>query len=97
MTTTTTTSKRATRPFELKGSLFTLTVLHLHSSELTVIDRYLAEKINQAPGFFHNTPVVVDLQALADDVAIDFIGLVDLLRNRGMIPVAIRHGWHKSQ
>ena len=38
-------------PFELKGSLFTLTVLYLFKLDRVAIERHLTEKIKQAPGF----------------------------------------------
>lgn len=80
-------------PFELKGSLFTLTVLHLRQVELDAIDRHLAEKINQAPGFFTNAPVIIDLGMLPKlSAAVDFAGLYARLRQRGMIPVGVRNG-----
>jgi septum site-determining protein MinC len=80
-------------PFELKGSLFTLTVLHLHEANHEIIARYLVEKIRQAPGFFRNTPVVVDLEALTEaDADVDFISLSGLLRTQGLVPVGVRNG-----
>lgn len=85
-----------TPPFELKGSLFTLTVLHLFQLDRVAIERHLARKVKQAPNFFNNTPVVIDLEDLAeppgnlDDV--DFNGLYELLRGHGMAPVGIRNG-----
>ena len=85
-------------PFELKGSLFTLTVLHLFKPDRTAIERYLAEKIKQAPSFFNNTPVVIDLEGMAEPRdGVDFKGLYDLLRGHGMIPVGIRNGSPKQQ
>jgi len=84
--------KDESSPFELKGSLFTLTVLHLRQTNLEHIDHHLAEKVKQAPGFFQNAPVVVDLENLvAKDAVIDFSGLFDCLRRHGLIPVALRH------
>ncbi len=80
-------------PFELKGSLFTLTVLHLRETDHEVIARYLIEKIRQAPGFFRNTPVVVDLEALVKtDAGVDFVSLFGLLRTQGLVPVGVRNG-----
>ena len=80
-------------PFELKGSLFTLTVLHLRETDHEVIARYLIEKIRQAPGFFRNTPVVVDLEALTKtDAGVDFVSLFGLLRTQGLVPVGVRNG-----
>lgn len=80
-------------PFELKGSLFTLTVLHLFHPDRAAIERHLAEKIKQAPGFFSNTPVVIDLDGVVDAPdEVDFSGLYQLLRGHGMVPVGIRNG-----
>lgn len=79
-------------PFELKGSLFTLTVLRLFQTDRTVIESHLAEKIKQAPGFFNNTPVVIDLEGLADSKEmLDFKELYELLRKYGMAPVGVRN------
>lgn len=85
-------------PFELKGSLFTLTVLHLFQLDRAAIERHLVEKIKQAPGFFNNTPVVIDLEGMTGPVdGVDFTGLYDLLRGHGMAPVGIRNGGPKLQ
>jgi septum site-determining protein MinC len=94
---TTTRSNPGAAPFELKGSLFTLTVLHLRQTDLAVIDHHLAAKIGQAPGFFQNVPVIIDLELVAPETAIDFHGLCELLCQRGMIPVAIRNGSPEQQ
>ncbi|MFO1350197.1 MAG: septum site-determining protein MinC [Gammaproteobacteria bacterium] len=80
-------------PFELKGSLFTLTVMHLRQTDVAAIDQHLAGKIAQAPDFFNNAPTVIDLEALADkNVPIDFTRLYDAIRKRGLIPVGVRNG-----
>lgn len=80
-------------PFELKGSLFTLTVLHLFQLDPSAIERHLAEKIKQAPSFFNNTPVVIDLEGMTyPPEGVDFNGLYELLRKHGMAPVGIRNG-----
>ncbi len=83
-------------PFELKGSLFTLTVLHLFQLDRVAIERHLAEKVKQAPNFFNNTPVVIDLEGLVEPPngmdGVDFNGLYELLRGHGMAPVGIRNG-----
>ncbi|HRX70795.1 MAG TPA: septum site-determining protein MinC [Candidatus Competibacteraceae bacterium] len=85
-------------PFELKGSLFTLTVLHLFQLDRAAIERHLAEKIKQAPSFFNNTPVVIDLEGMTDSPdGLDFNGLYELLRAHGMVPVGIRNGTPMQQ
>ena len=84
-------------PFELKGSLFTLTVLYLRRMDREAIDHYLAEKVKQAPGFFQNAPVVIDLETLAAGTPVDFKALHDLLRKHGLIPVGVRHADPEGQ
>ncbi len=80
-------------PFELKGSLFTLTVMYLREVDKALIARHLHEKIRQAPALFSNTPVVIDLEPLAEsNVTVDFAGLDRVLREHGMIPVGVRNG-----
>ncbi len=86
-------SNAETLPFELKGSLFTLTVMHLFHLDHAVIERHLLDKVKQAPGFFNNTPVVIDLEGMTEPKqAIDFERLYALLRKNGLIPVGIRNG-----
>ncbi len=41
-------------PIELKGSSFTLSVVHLHNSQPEVIRQALQEKVEQAPAFLKN-------------------------------------------
>jgi len=84
-------------PFELKGSLFTLTVMHLRRTDWDAVAYHLAQKVRQAPGFFNNIPVVVDLQALSPDATVDFGELYNLLRRQGMIPVGVRNGASQLQ
>jgi len=76
---------------EFKGNLLTLMVLHLFDSDSQRIAEQLAEKISKAPGFFQHAPVVIDLQAVQDENSeVDLPELVKLLRNYGLIPVAVR-------
>ncbi|HEC83717.1 MAG: septum site-determining protein MinC [Candidatus Parabeggiatoa sp. nov. 2] len=78
---------------EFKGNLLTLMVLHLFESDSDRIAEQLAEKISKAPGFFLKAPVVIDLHAVQDENSdIDLPELVRLLRNYGLIPVAVRGG-----
>lgn len=51
-------------PIELKGSSFTLSVLHLHSEEPKLIKKALQEKMKQAPNFLNNAPVVINISTL---------------------------------
>lgn len=55
-------------PIELKGSSFTLSVVHLHEAEPKVIHQALEDKIAQAPAFLKHAPVVLNVSALEDPV-----------------------------
>ena len=78
---------------ELKAAAFTLPVIRLFGVDMDAVERALAPKVLQAPGFFRNTPVVIDLTALSDvDADVGFPQLVGLLRGMGMMPVGVRGG-----
>ncbi|UDG80868.1 Septum site-determining protein MinC [Candidatus Hartigia pinicola] len=53
-------------PIELKGSIFTLTVLYLRSEEPILIKKALQDKINQAPDLLQNAPVVINVADLTE-------------------------------
>ena len=53
-------------PIELKGSSFTLSVVHLHEAEPEVIRQALEDKVAQAPAFFRHAPVVVNVGNLEE-------------------------------
>ncbi|MCA6221044.1 septum site-determining protein MinC [Photorhabdus antumapuensis] len=54
-------------PIELKGSNFTLSVIHLHNDQPEIILQALQEKVEQAPDFLKNAPVVINISALPAD------------------------------
>jgi len=79
--------------FELKAASFTLPLMRLLGTDMDAVADQLGVKVDQAPDFFRNTPVVIDLSGLpphTDDV--QFPLLVGLLRGYGMIPVGVRGG-----
>ena len=81
--------------FQLKGSLFTLSVLQLNDTNLHRLKNDLSEKIRLAPQFFHHAPVVLDLNQLNLDTqtaSLDFEALREMLRGFKLVPVGIRGG-----
>ncbi len=74
-----------------KGSSFSLTVVHLNTSDLEQIDRELASKVAQAPAFFQDTALVLDLHGI-EGQTLDLPRLVNILRAHGTQPVGVRHG-----
>lgn len=55
-------------PIELKGSSFTLSVVHLHNAQPEVIRPALIAKVDQAPAFLKNAPVVINISDVNDRV-----------------------------
>ena len=72
---------------ELKGSMYTFLSLKLHSGDLSAVNEALAEKVQQAPGFFSNTPIVVDLTAIEDKPDVDAKGLLAAIRDHKLVPI----------
>lgn len=84
--------------FLLKGSSFTLTTLQLLTLDYETLHAQLGYKVGQAPKFFNNTPVVLDIQKVtAIPVEIDFIKLLNIIRQHGLIPVGLRGGNPEQQ
>ncbi len=82
--------------FELKGSMFTLAVLHLLNSDMNVFLADLRRHAQKTPNLFKNMPVVIDLQRInREDKDLDFLSLQHHLKQHGLIPVGVRHGSEK--
>lgn len=79
--------------FELKSAGFTLPIIRLLDVDLDAVAAQLAAKVEQAPDFFRNTPVVIDLGGLPEtERDVEFPMLVGLLRGQGMLPFGVRGG-----
>jgi len=79
--------------FELKAATFTLPIIRLLGVDMDGVAEQLGRKVDQAPDFFRNTPVVIDLSEVpAGSGDVEFPMLVGLLRGYGMIPVGVRGG-----
>ena len=74
--------------FELKGSSFTLSVLHLKTANLKQIKSELAEKIALVPHFFIGAPLVLDLSKIIES-EFNIAELKQLLNNLNLIVVGI--------
>lgn len=77
--------------FHLKGGMLTMTVVELVHQAPERFAMQLAEKVEQAPNFFQDTPVLISLEKLDDSM--DIAGLIALLRicrDHGLQPVALR-------
>jgi septum site-determining protein MinC len=78
---------------EFKSSTFSVPVLVLSSVDLDIIEQQLQEKINLAPEFFRNSPLVLDLQELnKHGYDIDITALTGIIRKAGLLPIGVRGG-----
>jgi len=78
-------------PLLLKGSSYIITSVRLATTELASISTFLGDKVAQAPAFFENAPVVIDLEDV-NSRPLDLPGLLKVLRSHGMVPAGIRGG-----
>ncbi|MDF4536143.1 septum site-determining protein MinC, partial [Vibrio parahaemolyticus] len=69
---------------DLKGSSFTLSVLHLSDNQVAHTVQFLQEKIAQAPAFFANAPVVINVAKVEGDL--DYPALKQGISQAGLIP-----------
>ena len=82
---------------KLKGSLVPMTVLELIHYDADKIDHELFAKTNQAPGFFENLPVIIDLEKLDENEHIPFSEFIAQCRSFSIKVVAIRGGHEHHQ
>lgn len=80
---------------EFKSSTFSVPVLIPYTNDLTVIEHQLQQKINQAPEFFRNSPILIDLQDLnKQSISLNVAECIELLRRLALLPIGIRGGLH---
>lgn len=72
---------------ELKGSLFPLSVLHCTDLSAATLGPLLSAKLAQAPGFFYQAPIVLNLQDCQDEP--DFAALKQLFNDLKLVLVGV--------
>ena len=77
--------------FKLKGRLYTLTALQLLDVDSALFEQQLTDVIAKAPKLFDGIPVVLDCADI-DGTMLDLQTLCQLMRQRGVIPVAVQGG-----
>jgi septum site-determining protein MinC len=78
---------------EIKGSVFTLPVLKICTTDIEQIDKALKSHLAQSLSFFKNAPIVIDLERTKQlQPAMDFPALTQLLRSQQLVPVAVQKG-----
>jgi septum site-determining protein MinC len=98
--------QRSNASFQLKGRLFTLSVLQLQNMNAKQLDKELAGKIKLAPKFFEHAPVVIDVSKIRSKNKsennpenstenkpkddINFKELKAIIEKHGLIPVGVK-------
>lgn len=80
-----------TQAFKLKGRLYTFTVLQVLNNDQELFKQQCADTIVKAPKLFEKTPIVFDLSSI-NHLEFDLQILCQIVREYGMIPVAIQGG-----
>lgn len=73
--------------FELKGSLFPLSVIHTMDLSEPALRSALEQKLSQAPAFFHQAAIVIQL--LPEHSSIDFNALKQLFQELKLVLVGV--------
>ncbi len=77
--------------YDIKSADLPLVAFQLKSVKLEAIAQALEAQLAETPGFFEQDPALIDLDGLPHDAGpIDFSGLIALLRQHGLSPVAIK-------
>ena len=79
-------------PFQLRGGSYTMIVLRLIEPKHPAFYKLLTEKISQAPGFFTDAPVVLDLQDLANEPPFNMAELRRRLRQHRLMAFGVQNG-----
>ncbi|CAK0768879.1 putative septum site-determining protein MinC [uncultured Gammaproteobacteria bacterium] len=80
-------------PFQVRGGSYTMVVLKLIDPSSRNFFPLLGEKVRQAPNFFRNAPIVLDLEELSQEREyFDFVGMIRRLREYQMIAVGVQGG-----
>ena len=88
-----TTAAPARTSFDLKSASLPVVAVLLKTTDAAQFAADLAERVADAPGFFDNDPVLIDLAPVREaEAPIDFAAIVAELRRHSTLPVAVRGG-----
>jgi septum site-determining protein MinC len=79
--------------FKIKTGTLPMLQLHICTTDIEQFKKQLTLRLSQTPDFFANTPVVLDLSAIAElGNELDFVELVSFVREQGMCAVGVVGG-----
>jgi septum site-determining protein MinC len=80
----------ATSAVGFRAGQFTFPVLVIYATDMDAVSDEVGERVRQAPEFFANAPVVIDIQPVRDADDLELAVLVGVLRSHSLNPVAVR-------
>lgn len=88
-----TTAAQSRSSFDLKSASLPVVAVLLKTTDAAQFAADLAERVADAPGFFDNDPVLIDLAPVREaEAPIDFAAIAAALRQHNTLPVAVRGG-----
>lgn len=79
--------------YDIKSADLPLLALMLKTTDVQAVEAALKAQLAESPGFFEQDPVVIDVSGLDwtdPHTTIDWVGLMGLLRQSGLVPLAVR-------
>jgi len=73
---------------KIKGSVFSISMLQVLTTDLEKIDQSLAEKVKKSSGFFRNAPIIIDVSQVAFGPA-NLTVLIEILRKYEFVAVGV--------
>ncbi|BBJ24724.1 septum site-determining protein MinC [Candidatus Nitrotoga sp. AM1P] len=84
--------------FKLKIANLSLFVLYVHTTDMDQLKKQLDMRFNKTQDFFSNTPVALDLSAIANfNISPDFTGLMSFMLDHGMRATGVVGGSTEQQ
>ena len=79
--------------YDIKSADLSLLALVLKTTDIQAISQALEQQLAESPGFFEQDPVIIDVSLIASDsdaVTLNLESLLPLLRQHGLLPLAIK-------
>ncbi len=77
--------------YDIKSADLSLVALVLKTHDVTLVNAALKRQMDESPGFFDQDPVLIDVSHLeSDPEAQDLATLMGVLREHGLVPLAIK-------
>lgn len=79
--------------YDIKSADLPLVALLLKTTNLDAVSQALSQQLAESPGFFDQDPLLIDVTGLAQESntsAFDLSRLLEILRQQGLVPLAIK-------